>query len=263
MSLVLTPQTEQAAWNDTRIGRFTASTFGALMVQPRNKADREAGKFGATAQALIRAKAIERLTGTWMSDGESSFSMRRGLLLEPAALHILNKHWRPCDPTTWQPYGDNFGSTPDALVDGGISTMDLKCPANPADVVAFADEVIDGDFDTLLGWDLNYAWQIMIQALTSGVKTCWLVYFTDKLAIHTLTDAEREEVQLLIDQRADLYSQEHTFPWSYTYAGGGYFYAARQFTLTDEIQRTILDTLERAEVECLNTMHRLRPLLTV
>ena len=45
-----------------------------------------------------------------------------------------------------------------------------------------------------------------------------------------------------IDQRADLYSREHTFPWSYTYASAGYFYAARQFTLTDEIQRTILDT---------------------
>ena len=65
---------------DTRYRlRFTASTFGALMVQPRNKADREAGSSNH-GTGLDPAKAIERLTGTWMSDGESSFSMRRGLL---------------------------------------------------------------------------------------------------------------------------------------------------------------------------------------
>lgn len=253
-------QTDRKAWHDTRIGRFTASTFGALMTQPRSKADREAGKFGATAMSLITAKAIERLTGVWANDVDTPL-MRRGLLLEPAALHILDNHWRPCDITTWQPWGENFGSTPDALVDRGAATLDLKCPGNYVDVVRFEDEVIDGDFDTLLAWDTAYAWQIMCQALTCGVKECWLVYFTDRLPIHKLTDDERQEVQLLIDHRAEQESQERLYPWSYLYGSDGYFFSAKKFTLTTEIEEQILSTLERAEVECVKTMDRLRPIL--
>lgn len=247
-------------WKDTRVGRFTASTFGMLMTEPRSKADREAGKFGATAASLITAKAIERLTGVWANDVSTPI-MRRGLLIEPAALHILNKHWRPVDPTTWQPWGQNFGSTPDGLVDRGAATMDLKCPGNYVDVVRFADEVQDNDFDSLLAWDRDYAWQIMVQALTCGVDTAWLVYFTDRLPHCELSIDERQEVQSLIDARADQYSQENEYPWSYTFGSGGYFFAARRFTLTKEIEQTILSTLERAEAECLRVMDRLRPLL--
>ncbi len=255
-------QQDRAAWHGTRIGRFTASRFGALMTQPRSKADRDAGKCGAVAMAYITAKAVERLTGVPMDDGEDKgFAARRGLLLEPAALHILNKVWRQCDPCTWQAYGDNLGSTPDALVDNGKATMDLKCPANPVDVVRFADEVIDGDFDTLLGWDTMYAWQIMVQALTTGCGTAHLVYFTDRLPVYKLDHDELHEAQTLIDQRAEQYSQESIYPWSYTYASDGYYYAAKTFTLTDEIAKQITDKLERCEAECVNIMHKIKALL--
>jgi hypothetical protein len=251
---------QQAGWKDTRIGRFTASTFGQLMTEPRSKAEREAGAWGKTAQGLITAKAIERLTGKWMNDVDTQ-PMRRGLLLEPAALYLLSKHWRTVEGVTWQAWGDNFGSTPDALVDRGAATMDIKCPGNAADVVRFADEVVDGDFDSLLAWDKGYAWQIMCQALTCGVKDCWLVYFTDRLPIHVLTNDERQEVQTLIDLRAEQHSQESFFPWRYDFASEGYFYAAKMFTLTDEIEGRIISTLARAEAECVATVERLKPLL--
>ena len=200
-------QQDRAAWKDTRIGRFTASRFGALMTQPRSKAAREAGAFGAEGTGYIFAKAIERLTGVPMDDAGSTPVMRRGLLLEPAALHILSTAWKPCEACTWQAYGDNLGSTPDALVEAGHATMDLKCPGNPADVVRFADEVVDGDFDTLLAWDSTYAWQVMVQALTCGCDTAHLVYFTDRLAIHRLTDEQLQEAQTLIDLRAEQYEK--------------------------------------------------------
>lgn len=254
-------QQDRAAWKDTRIGRFTASKFGALMTQPRSKAAREAGAFGAEGTGYIFAKAIERLTGVPMDDAGSTPVMRRGLLLEPAALHILSTAWKPCEACTWQAYGDNLGSTPDALVEAGHATMDLKCPGNPADVVRFADEVVDGDFDTLLAWDSTYAWQVMVQALTCGCDTAHLVYFTDRLPINRLTDEQHQEAQTLIDLRAEQYSQESIYPWSYTYGSDGYFFAARSFRLTDEIRERILSTLERAEAECQQAMVRIGALL--
>lgn len=254
-------QQDRAAWKDTRIGRFTASKFGALMTQPRSKAAREAGAFGADGTGYIFAKAIERLTGVPVDDAGSTPVMRRGLLLEPAALHILSTAWKPCEACTWQAYGDNLGSTPDALVEAGHATMDLKCPGNPADVVRFADEVVDGDFDTLLAWDSTYAWQVMVQALTCGCDTAHLVYFTDRLPINRLTDEQLQEAQTLIDLRAEQYSQESIYPWSYTYGSDGYFFAARSFRLTDEIKERILSTLERAEAECQAVMMRCGKLL--
>lgn len=260
-------QTETRKWKDIRVGRFTASTFGALLTEPRSKAAREAGEFSATARALITAKAIERLTGVWMNDVDTPL-MRRGLLMEPGAMYCLSKHWQPVDCCTFQPMGNNFGSTPDLLTrvpDPG----DLKCPGNAADVVRFADEVHDDDFDSLLRWDKDYAWQTQCQALTCGSERCWLIYFTDRLPIIPLSDEDMEEIQTLTDARAEQYSQESRFPWSYSfaeqndpYAPRGFFYAARWFSLTEERRDLILSTLERAEIECVNTMHRLRPILT-
>lgn len=252
---------DRAAWKDTRIGRFTASKFGALMTQPRNKADREAGKFSAEGAGYIFAKAIERLTGVPMDDAGATSTMRRGLLLEPAALHILSSAWKPCDACTWQAYGDILGSTPDALVDAGGGTMDLKCPANPADVVRFAVEVPNGDFDALIAWDRNYAWQIMVQALTCGSDTAHLVYFTDRLPIHKLTPDERDAAQLLIDAAADRYSGDNLYPWEYQYASDGYFFAARSFLVTEEVKDRILSTLARAEAECQRIMGMLPDVL--
>ena len=234
-----------------RIGRFTASRFGVLMQQPRSKAERDAGAFGATATDYITAKAIERVTGVAMDDGDAhSFSSRRGLLLEPAAMHLLSAEWQECKPCTWQPFGTHLGSTPDALVNGGTEPMDLKCPANAADVVRFGLEVVDGDFDSLLAWDTMYAWQVMVQALTCGSSRAHLVYFTDRLPIIKITESDRAYVQDLIVQRAEELSDAHGYPWQYTFATDGFFFVARSFALTDEIRAQILSTLDRAALQC-------------
>lgn len=234
-----------------RIGRFTASRFGMLMQHPRSKAERDAGAFGATGTDYITAKAIERVTGVAMDDGDAhSFSSRRGLLLEPAAMHLLADVWQECKPCTWQPYGTHLGSTPDALVNGGTEPMDLKCPANAADVIRFGLEVVDGDFDTLLAWDTTYAWQVMVQALTCGSDRAHLVYFTDRLPIIKITDGTREIVQGLVDDAAQRYSDLYGYPWQYTFATDGFFFVARSFALTDDIRKRILSTLDRAAAQC-------------
>lgn len=254
--ITITPQ--DAAWKTTRMGKFTASTIGALMTEPRSKAEREAGGWSQTALTLIKTKAIERLTAQQIKSGEAE-PMRRGLLLEPAALHLLNKHWRSVDPTTWQQFNDYFGGTPDGLVDQGTATMDLKCPVNPADVILFQDEV--HDWESLLRWDKNYAWQIMAQATICEVQEAWLVYFTDKLPIRKLQDGERDEVQTLIDQRAEQYSQESIYPWSYRYDSDGYYFAAKKFIRTDEITIQLLSTVSRANQECERQVERLKALI--
>jgi hypothetical protein len=251
---------QDVGWKQTRMGKFTASTIGQLMTSPRSKADREAGGWSATAMKLIKVKAIERLTGQYIRGSEVE-AMRRGLLLEPAALHLLNRHWRNVDVTTWQEFNSFIGATPDGLVDQGTATMDLKCPMNAADVLLFQDEVQDGSWESLLAWDKDYAWQIMTQSLCCELNTCWLVYFTDRLSIRKFQEDEREEVQSLIDQRAELHSQESLYPWSYTFDSDGYYFAAKRFERTDEITIQLLSTLARANEECDRQVERLKAMI--
>ena len=246
-----------------RIGRFTASRFGALMQQPRSKEARDAGAFGAQGRDYITAKAIERVTGIAMEDGAPHTSgSRRGLLLEPAALYLLSGAWIKCSDCNVQIFGTHLSSTPDALVNGGREPMDLKCPVNPSDVVRFGLEVVDGDFDTLIAWDAMYAWQIMVQALTCGADRAHLVYFTDRLPIIKITGRDREHAQALINDAAARYSDLHGFPWQYDFATDGFFFVVRSFSLTDEIRDRIISTLDRAASACTSTEDAVRKLIT-
>ena len=242
-------QTNDTAWRAARIGRFTASKMHALMSQPRNAADRAAGMFSAAGRDYITAKAIERATGIAMDSTEPhSFGMRRGMMLEPAALFLLGERWKTCHGCTWQPIGDHAGSTPDALVDGG-EPMDLKCPTNPCDVVRFGIEV-DDSFDSLLAWDAHYAWQIAMQALSCGTDRAHLVLFTDALPIIKITDTELGIAQELINDAAARYSDRYGWPWQYDYPTDGLFFVARSFKVGAEVKARITSTLDRANAEC-------------
>jgi hypothetical protein len=247
-----------------RIGRFTASKFSTLMALPRSATARAAGAFTEAGHGYVTAKAIERATGFPMDEsGAGSWASRRGLMLEPAALFLLRDVWQRCSPCTWQQFGNNLGSTPDALVKKGSEPMDLKCPANPSDVVRFGLDVPDGDFDALLAWDAGYAWQIMVQALTCGSDVAHLIYFTDMLPIIKTTDADRETAQALIDDAAATHSEDRAFPWSYRYASDGFFFVARSFELTAARRDLILAVLERAEAECQRIEKDVRHLITL
>lgn len=225
-------------------------------VKDFNKLVREAARaacilpFTSQGRAYIKAKAAERVTGLAMDDAAPhTFGSRRGLMLEPGALYLLGDAWQKCHACTWQPYGADLGSTPDALVNGGLEPMDLKCPTNPFDVIDFGLSVRDGDFDSLLKWDAAYAWQIMVQALTCKSERAHLVYFTDKAPIIKMTTGARASAQALIDDAAASYSDQHGYPWSYLLASDGFFFVARSFVLTDGIRQHIEAVLERAAAE--------------
>lgn len=257
-------QSDKVTLNKDRVGRFTASTFSDLLTEPRSKADKEAGLLSETAKGVIIRKAMERIVGHSLESGAETWSMKRGIVLEAAALEILKWNYHDeLSAASWQAHGENLGATPDAFLGRGgeIGTLDVKCPTDPMDVVLFGLAVQDRDFDSLLKWNKNYAWQIMVQAYVSGTRYASLVYFTDQLAIREMSDEGREKVQRLIDDRCEQYSQERLYPFEYAYASSGYFYQARRFELTNELIDTIRSTVEKAEVHVLNYMAQLKGLI--
>ena len=250
-------QANPQVWHDLRLGKFTASTIGKLMTQPRmtkdmiERAAAGAVFFGEGAMSLIAEKAAERVSGV-REHSPSTYSMKRGTVLEEAAIHLLKQHWTDIDGCNYMPYGKNSGATPDGLVFKGLGTVDLKCPEAFTNVLRFGAEVPDGDFDALEAWDRGYAWQIMHQAKCAGVKEAWLVYFTDRLPWIKLDDTDEYALQEILEFACGRLAEGSEYPFGYTFGSKGFAYVARRFELTDERSERIDRVLAAAEIECVN-----------
>jgi hypothetical protein len=216
--------------------------------------------FGEGALTYIAEKAAERVACLPIQSSPTG-SMRRGTVLEFAALFLLTQYWKPVDGCLTKFYGDNAAATPDGLVDDATATMDLKCPESFADVLRYAEEVPDGDFDALEAWNKTYAWQVMMQAKASGLKYGYLVYFTDRMPWVKLTDEDQEHVRLILETACERASQESEYPYHYTFASDGFAFAARRFELTEERSKRIDQVLQAAEVECVTLAETYRTLM--
>jgi hypothetical protein len=205
--------------------------------------------FGEGALTYIGEKAAERIAAT-PEHSQATGSMRRGTVLEFAALYLLTQYWKPVDGCLTKFYGDNAAATPDGLVDDATATMDLKCPEAFTDVLLYADQVPDGDFEALEAWNRIYAWQVMMQAKASGLKYGYLVYFTDRMSWVKLSAEDQENVRLVLETACERASQENEYPYHYTFATDGFAFAARRFELTEERSQRIDQVLKAAEVEC-------------
>ncbi len=255
MSTAIAPQqTERRQWHDQRVGRFTASTMGKLMAEPRSKAAKEAGEFSEGAKTLIAKKATERVKGAPIHT-HADFSMRRGTLLEHAAIHLLSQHWKPIDACTYMAYRDNSGATPDGLVrEPGTPTMDIKCKEDESMLLQYAASVPNNDFEALKAWDRDEAYQIATQAAAAGSTRAYLIYFTDKLPAIRIDDEQAETCNRIMEMIGEklftLTGQPHEYRLCMNDGEYGFAFVARWFDIPAEVVAIINKALDRAEVEC-------------
>lgn len=188
--------------------------------------------FGDTADALIAGKAVEAHSGIPMHTARTR-SMDRGTLLEHAARILMSRYCFEIDTVTFQPLGDDSGATPDGMV-GGRRTWQCKCPEQSGDLLRFARQVPEGDFDALVEWNKDYAWQIMVEALASGTDTAAITLFTDRLNATAVKSEEIQLVQDVMDAVANHLGDQLGYPMYYRYEGTGFAQVTRTFTLTAE-----------------------------
>ena len=232
--------------------------MAVLMTEPRAKAAKEAGGFSEGAKKLISAKATERVTGipVWTP---ANFDMKRGTLLEHAAVYLLSKHWQPVYGCTWMPIGENSGATPDGLLKDG-TPLDIKCPSSQVDILEFADQVPENDWEALLEWHKGYAWQVATQAMAAGTKEASLLYFTDRLHTIAIDDEDAQLCNTIMetigDKMLQITGQMYDYRLSADQGRNGYTFAARRFTIPPEAFAKINTVLSVAEVECQRMVER-------
>lgn len=121
-------------WYADRLFHFTSSEVEKLLKEPRNKADKEAGRLSASAEGYVFDKLAEILTnGTCLDystfdtrevrwgneheqDARAEYERRTGVAVELCGFIA---------------YNSVFGGSPDGLV-GEDGIIEIKCPYNSA-----------------------------------------------------------------------------------------------------------------------------------
>lgn len=175
-------------WFNARLGKFTASGIHKLL-----------GKqgLGETGKTYCFEKAIELVFGKDDSDSFTSFDIQRGVELEPMAFkkfcETKIEDFIDIQETTFFPYGEVGGASPDGLV-GADAILEIKCPRPNK----FFNIVATGQIDK------EYIAQMQMQMLCSNSKRAYFfnyIIFNGVEMWHEII-VERDEATIeLIKQR--------------------------------------------------------------
>lgn len=130
-------------WFNARLGRFTGSRISEIM---------GVRGLGLTGENYAFEKASELVFG--VDENESEFiskDMQRGTELEPLAFakfkELKSLEFVDVKESTFHPYGENAGSSPDGLV-GFDAVLEIKCPRSTKffKLVAKGVEAVDKEY---------------------------------------------------------------------------------------------------------------------
>jgi hypothetical protein len=196
-------------WINDRVGKFTASEIWKLFVQPKSKADQEAGKFSQTADNYILMKAIERVTG--YRKQFTTKEMEHGIMNEKDGFDSFIRYMG--DSTAWKfsstefwPIDEESGASPDGVLYDGldiIAVCDVKCP-QPATFFERKVELIESPEDL----PKEYYYQLQMQMLATGAKKGYLVYYLAEEFGNTFTGEVEYRFELPIQSRLLVQSVE-------------------------------------------------------
>ena len=144
-------------WYAIRLGKWTASSFAALMADPKTE----------TFSGIVKDKAWERLTGE-PTDFYCNAAMQHGIDYEDEARGWYEfETGRMVEQVGFlvHPALPTVGCSPDGLADGGM--LEIKCP-QPR-----------GHLETMTGRKVpaKYRWQVQGQMWIAGLPWCDFVSY--------------------------------------------------------------------------------------
>lgn len=198
-------------WHTARLGFFTGSEVGKLMVTSRKRGE----IFGETAKSYIMKKLAERhLIDEVRLDEEvfneyqyinsvSSKSMQFGTENEPVARKLIMKELG----TTFEEVGSIphpeipwFSSSPDGVTPDRTMCLEIKCP-NIDTFIEYKCHVRDGE--QLKTENSIYYWQAQSHMAVTGAQVCVFVVFNPfmkKPLHHFIVERNEDDIKTLIDR---------------------------------------------------------------
>lgn len=187
-------------WDAIRVGRFTASEIWKLMVDPKEKAKKDAGDLSETALTYVNDKVAEVMTGQCKQQGYA-FPLVWGKEKEPDARDAFKeKTGFECEVVGFFTFSDHAGGSPDGLVNDD-AILEIKCPYDSGTQVEYL-QLVDQ-------WDLkrfkreNY-WQCQANMLFTNRELCHFVTFDPRMVnekhrlFHMVIKKSEEDQQMII-----------------------------------------------------------------
>jgi putative phage-type endonuclease len=110
-------------WFLDRLGRFTASKIHLLYAVGKS------GKLTQGLETYIYERVVEEITQTW--EEADSKAMAWGRKYEPRAITLFELYYdKVVAEAPFIPWGRHSGGSPDGLVEGEESCIEVKCPFN-------------------------------------------------------------------------------------------------------------------------------------
>ena len=176
-------------WVQLRLGRFTSSEIHKLMGEPRNKADKEAGKLSDTAMSYVIEKVAETLTG--QKKIVTGKPLEWGALYESEAFTLFSQSIdRNVSQSTFLIFGEHAGGTPDGHADEFI--IEIKCPYDSTNHIKYSLFKTEQD---LKEEKLEYYWQVQANMLFSGKNKAWFISYDPRVI-----DENKRMFSLLVHQ---------------------------------------------------------------
>lgn len=172
---------------EQRIGKFTASEIYKLFIEPKTKADKDAGNWSETAKGYIKNKAVEQKYG--YRENIVNKAMEHGIITEAEAFDkfkfITNQEWSLVSKQFFE-INEHSGASPDGVLYDGldiIAVCDIKCPQPNT----FFDLKID--YKEGKEMESKYFYQLQMQMLATKCDTAFLCYYLAEQFVDTYTNA--------------------------------------------------------------------------
>lgn len=128
------------AWEQDKIGCFSASRIDDLLTEPRTVEARKNGELSQTAKDYILEKSAELTTGTFRDMDNAALEW--GRTQEPNCADEVKKHhpdliYYGTDNPRFFPYSVFSGASPDGISKDGTMVFEFKCPENPLNHIRY------------------------------------------------------------------------------------------------------------------------------
>lgn len=170
-------ETYSQEWFQTRLGKMTSSTIWNLIVEPKEKAKKDAGDLSSTTKDYLMGKLAEKLTGVYRDF--KSDATTHGLELEAEALQFyMNKTGNIVTDCGYIECIEGlYGGTPDGFVnDDGI--IQVKCPYNYQNHIHYG---LVSDVEFFKAKYREYYWQCQSDMLVSSRQYCDFVSYCKEM----------------------------------------------------------------------------------
>lgn len=173
---------QTAQWEQLRVGKFTASEIHRLFVSGRGKAE----YFGKGAHAYIREVLAEIATGQPVGGQEKYKQMEWGEAHELEAVMEFEKRTGlvvnyngSADPEfmSFPGFEDMAGASRDGIIEG-VAIVEVKCPYDSTNHIA---NLFISNQQQLKEERPDYYWQIMMNAVCSGVNKGYFVSYDPRM----------------------------------------------------------------------------------